>query len=56
MSRFTELEHEIAAKSGKGGRKKIGNPAAVAAAIGRRKYGPKKFAQMAAKGRSNKGK
>lgn len=30
---------------------KVKNPAAVAAAIGRKKYGKKKFQQMAAKGR-----
>ena len=30
------------------------NPAAVAAAIGRKKYGAKKFARMAAKGRRKK--
>ncbi|MGB9886905.1 MAG: hypothetical protein ACPLRW_07910 [Moorellales bacterium] len=31
------------------------NPEAVAAAIGRRKYGKKRFQQMAAKGRKKKG-
>ena len=30
------------------------NPAAVAAAIGRKKYGKKRFQQMAAAGRKNK--
>lgn len=42
--RFAALEASIAA----GGAK---NPAAVAAAIGRKKYGAKKMAKMAAKGR-----
>lgn len=49
--RFAKLE-----KSLKG---KVSDPAAVAASIGRKKYGTKKFQQMAAKGRkrsSKKGK
>lgn len=49
--RFQKLE-----KSLKG---KVSDPAAVAAAIGRKKYGAKKFQEMAAKGRrrsSKKGK
>ena len=33
---------------------KVRNPAAVAAAIGRKKYGAKKMAQMAAAGRKRK--
>lgn len=41
--RFAKLE-----KSLKG---KVENPAAVAAAIGRKKYGAEKMAEMAAKGR-----
>lgn len=41
--RFAKME-----KSLKG---KVENPAAVAAAIGRKKYGKEKFQQMAAKGR-----
>lgn len=43
--RFAKLEKSIAAKG------KVENPAAVAAAIGRKKYGAKKMAEMAAKGR-----
>jgi len=49
--RFAKLE-----KSLKG---KVSDPAAVAASIGRKKYGAKKFQEMAAKGRrrsSKKGK
>lgn len=49
--RFQKLE-----KSLKG---KVSDPAAVAASIGRKKYGKQKFQQMAAKGRkrsSKKGK
>lgn len=42
--RFAQVE----AKAAAGGAK---NPAAVAAMIGRRKYGAKKMAQMSAKGR-----
>jgi len=40
--RFAKLEGELARKPG------IRNPAAVAASIGRRKYGPKKFGGLAA--------
>lgn len=36
--------------------KKVSNPKAVAAAIGRKKYGAKKFAALAAAGRRRKGK
>lgn len=43
--RFAKLEKSIAAKGG------VKNPAAVAASIGRKKYGAKKMAAMAAKGR-----
>lgn len=46
-SRFAALEKSIAAKG------KVRNPAAVAASIGRKKYGAKKFQQLAAKGRKN---
>lgn len=35
-------------------RGKVSNPAAVAASIGRKKYGAKKFASLAAKARSKK--
>lgn len=49
--RFQKLERSLKGK--------VSDPAAVAAAIGRKKYGTKKFQQMAAKGRkrsSKKGK
>lgn len=45
---FKKLEKKIAA----GGAK---NPAAVAAAIGRKKYGKKAFQKAAAKGKSMRG-
>ena len=41
---FSKLKSEIAAKGG------VRNPGAVAAAIGRKKYGKKKFQSAAAKG------
>jgi len=44
--RFKKLEKEIAAKGD------VRDPGAVAAAIGRKKYGKKKFQKMAAKGRA----
>ena len=44
-ARFSALTHELADKPG------IRNPKALAAAIGRRKYGKKKMARLAAKGR-----
>lgn len=43
--RFAALKQKIAKKGG------VSNPGAVAAAIGRKKYGAKKMASMAAKGR-----
>lgn len=47
--RFAALKEKIAGKGG------VRNPAAVAASIGRKKYGNKRFAQLAALGRkSNK--
>ena len=46
--RFAAVERSVA-KSGK-----VSNPAAVAAAIGRKKYGPAKFAALSAKGRRRK--
>ena len=45
--RFAALKAKIAAKG------KVRNPGAVAAAIGRKKYGSKKFAQLSAKGKKN---
>jgi hypothetical protein len=46
-SRFAALE-KVAKMGG------AKNPGAVAAAIGRKKYGPAKFAKMAAAGKKNK--
>lgn len=46
-ARFKAVE-KAAAKSG------AANPAAVAAMVGRKKYGAKKMAQMAASGRKKK--
>lgn len=43
--RFQKLEASIAKRGG------VKNPAAVAASIGRKKYGGKKMAKMAAAGR-----
>ena len=45
MSRFSKLANKLAHKKG------VTNPKAVAAVIGRRKYGAKKFSQMAAAGK-----
>lgn len=47
--RFKELAGKIAAKGG------VRNPFAVAAAIGRKKYGKEKFQELAAKGRKRGG-
>lgn len=44
--RFQKLKKSIAAKG------KVSDPAAVAAAIGRKKYGKAEFQKMAAKGRA----
>lgn len=44
-ARFAALTKKIAARGG------VSNPAAVAASIGRKKYGAAKMAKMAAKGR-----
>ena len=46
---FDKLKGEIAAKGG------VRNPGAVAASIGRRKYGAKKFQKAAASGKSMRG-
>jgi hypothetical protein len=45
-ARFSALTQQLAAKPG------VQNPRALAAAIGRKKYGKKKMGAMAAKGRS----
>ncbi|MGH8744531.1 MAG: hypothetical protein ACREUY_09670 [Burkholderiales bacterium] len=47
--RFAQLKAKIAAKGN------VRNPAAVAAAIGRKKYGKARFQKLAAAGRVNKG-
>jgi hypothetical protein len=46
-ARFRSLKRKVA-------RKGVRNPAAVAAAIGRKKYGKRKMAKMAAAGRRRK--
>lgn len=43
--RFAKLKNTLAKKPG------VTNPGALAAYIGRKKYGPKKFASLAAKGK-----
>lgn len=48
--RFAALKAALAKRGG------VSNPGAVAASIGRKKYGPKKFAKMAGKGREGSGK
>lgn len=47
-SRFDKLKRILAARRGK---KKVSNPAGLAAYIGRKKYGAGPFARMAAAGR-----
>jgi hypothetical protein len=44
-SRFAALKESIASEGG------VRNPGAVAAAIGRKKYGSKRFAEMGRKGK-----
>jgi len=46
-ARFKALEADIAKNP------KVTNPAAVAASIGRKKYGKKRFQKLAANGRKN---
>jgi hypothetical protein len=46
---FSKLKNKIAARGG------VRDPGAVAAAIGRRKYGARKFQSAAAKGKSLRG-
>lgn len=48
-ARFKKLEGQLAREKG------VRNPGALAAAIGRKKYGAKKMGQLAAKGRAKKG-
>ena len=47
-ARFKALTRKIAAKGG------VRNPKAVAAAIGRKKYGSRRFAKLAAAGRKKR--
>jgi hypothetical protein len=47
-ARFAKLKKQVAAKGN------VRDPAAVAAAIGRKKYGAKKMAQMSAAGRKRR--
>lgn len=49
--RFAALKSSIARSSAKPGRKRISNPGAVAASIGRKKYGKARFQKLAAAGR-----
>lgn len=46
--RFQKLKNKIAKRGG------VSNPGAVAAAIGRKKYGKKRFQHMAAAGKKRK--
>ena len=45
--RFRALEHELAERGG------VKDPAALAAAIGRKRYSPQRMAKWAAKGRKS---
>ena len=47
--RFAQLKSKLSKKSG------VYNPGALAASIGRKKYGAKKFAKLSAAGRKHKG-
>lgn len=49
--RFKSLKKKLASRKGK---RKVKNPGALAAWIGRRKYGKKRFAKLSAKGRKRK--
>jgi len=46
-ARFKSLEHELARRGG------VKDPAALAAAIGRKKYGETKFQHLAEKGKKS---
>ncbi len=50
-ARFAALEKSIAASSNVPGRKKIQDSGAIAAMVGRKKYGNAAFQKMAARGR-----
>lgn len=47
-ARFKTLDEKFGKRKGK---KAVKNPAGLAAAIGRKKYGAKRFAQLSARGR-----
>lgn len=49
--RFAQLKAKLGARKGK---KPVKNPGALAASIGRKKYGAKKFAAMGAKASTKK--
>ncbi len=51
-ARFKALTRKLGKRRG---RKKVHNPAALAAYIGRKKYGAKRFAKLGAKGRRRRG-
>lgn len=55
-ARFKALVKGIKAYSKKKGRKKIEDPATLAASIGRKKYGATKFAKLATAGRKRSAK
>lgn len=48
---FKKLKSQLARRRGK---RKVRNPGGLAAYIGRKKYGKKKFQRMAAKGRKRR--
>lgn len=50
-ARFRTLSGKLGARRGKG---KVRNPKALAAYIGRKKYGAKRFAKLAAAGRKRR--
>lgn len=52
MTAFDNLTRKLAAEKTKSGKSKIGNPKALAAAIGRKKYGKAGMAKKAAAGRA----
>lgn len=56
-ARFAALVKKFASRKGTtrtGKSREVKNPAALAASIGRKKYGKKRFQALAAKGRRNK--
>ncbi len=49
--RFSKLKRKFASRRGK---RKVKNPGALAAWIGRKKYGKRKFGKLSARGRRKK--